>query len=599
MMKFIRDGLVNYHREDQQFISMPGTSTTGTQRVGQHIVVDFFYSARGSVQQEHVWMLRSILWQILSQVPSMWPDFHLFLRKQRGYKEWTRQAHEGEQSYGPDDMSSWFRLWWTVDNLQQLLVALGLCYQSSPNLTIYVLVDAMDESQFLNRRRIATSLLDLASHPNDWPITFKVLVASRPDPTTDSASDRCVRMLLESHTDEDIECYVETSLATLATQIRSLQNTDCMAIQNTLVKKCQGVFLWVKLVLLEIEDKYHSEGCTIQELEDILRSIPSGIDALYARMILPVSLQSKLQKRESEAIFSWAVHHELTHSELNDVIAIAACGEAEITITTLSRNRLRSPKEVEKRVFSRCFNFLEWKPKPHSKLGLAVCQYIHTTALEFISKLYDVENIVDRQVKDYVNFVVTSEQSWSSLISSWPTFDLGQLKAVNISHALDLCNVVEIPLFVHIRDQRHASQQIQSGLSQDLGFDDSKDLKPTSVLARRLLVALNLVAAVQVNFAAIVALGKVGKPRILDSFCFDIATDPKDQSYVSFTVKTYTEWFDLEAYTDPSINYERCTRFCDLLAVLTTFAGRGSLPKLREVAHTLISQFPNPLLETD
>ena len=544
-------------------------------------------------------MLRSILWQILSQIPSLWPDFLLFLQKQPGYNDFTRQANEGDPFYDPDKMAGWFRHWWSVENLQHLLVSIGSQYQGSSNLTIYVLVDAMDESELLNRRRIATSLLDLASHPNDWSIIFKVLVASRPDPTTDSASDKCIWMLLETQTDEDIELFVEISLAELAKQIPSWQDTDRSTIHDTLVEKCQGVFLWVKLVLLEFEEKYHNEGCTIQEMEDILRSIPPGLDALYARMSLPIALQKEAQRKETEAIFSWTANHELSHEEMSDVIAIAACGEAEITASALSRNRLRSTKEIDKRVASRCLNFLEWTPKPHSRLNQTRCQYIHTTALEFISRLYDVENIIDKQVEQYVNWVVNSEQGWPSLISSWPTFEFGQLKSVNLSYAVKLCTVIGLPLFVHTQNRHYVPQPFEISLSQDPGYDDSKDLKPASSMARRFLIAINLAAAVQVNFEAITALGRISNPSILESFSFDITTNPTDQSYLSFTARTFSEWFDPEACTDPSINFERYTRFCDLLGILTMHAGRGKVQKLREVSNILISRFPNPRHEQD
>ena len=65
IMKFIRDGLANGLRTNEESFSVRNISVMETRENRQYIVVDFFYSARGSGQQEHIWMLRSMLLQIL------------------------------------------------------------------------------------------------------------------------------------------------------------------------------------------------------------------------------------------------------------------------------------------------------------------------------------------------------------------------------------------------------------------------------------------------------------------------------------------------------------------------------------------------------
>lgn len=76
----------------------------------------------------------------------------------------------------------------------------------------------MNDSDLDNRRKISASLLALTTNNQDnlvSPITFKILVASRPDPSTKLVSDQCIQMKFESQTDEDIKFYVEKSLASL------------------------------------------------------------------------------------------------------------------------------------------------------------------------------------------------------------------------------------------------------------------------------------------------------------------------------------------------------------------------------------------------
>lgn len=159
MMKFIRQGLI--HRPH------PAGE--------KYIVVDFFYSVRGNtVEQEHIWMLRSILWQILAQCPYLWPDAVLQL--------FTLESRS-KASDEPEKIANWFSSWLSDENLQWLLQSVSQCDSTRSAITIYVLVDAMDESELLNRRRIVMSLLELTTHQpkiSDRPIIFKVLVASRP-----------------------------------------------------------------------------------------------------------------------------------------------------------------------------------------------------------------------------------------------------------------------------------------------------------------------------------------------------------------------------------------------------------------------------------
>ena len=124
--------------------------------------------------------------------------------------------------------------------------------------------------------------------------------------------------------------------------------------------------------------------------------------------------------------------------------------------------------------------------------------------------------------------MVNSELGWSSLVSSGQFFEFGQLKAVNLSHSVEICNVVRLPLFVHTQNRHYVPQQNRTIFPQDPGYDDSKDLKPVSSMARRFLIAINLAASVQANFVAIAALGQINNPSILKSFSFDIITNPTE-----------------------------------------------------------------------
>ncbi len=117
--------------------------------------------------------------------------------------------------------------------------------------------------------------------------------------------------------------------------------------------------------------------------------------------------------------------------------------------------------------------------------------------------------------------MVSSLPSWASLPMSWPKYSFDQLKMVDTTYAIELCNVVGPPLFIHVWGRR--------------------GIAPT---AEKFLIALHLAAAIQCNLEAIAALGRVRAANLPNLFCFDIATNPKDQSYKSFTILSRYDWFN-------------------------------------------------------
>ena len=141
-------------------------------------------------------------------------------------------------------------------------------------------------------------------------------------------------MNFESQTDQDIRIYIEKELTSLSEQLPSLRHDDLSIIQETLQRKCQGIFLWVKLVMLELQWKYHDEGCSLREMEEILISIPADLATLYDRMFLKIESQTPRQRKETEAILAWIAKGTVYHDLMNDIIAIAACDHSELTAST-------------------------------------------------------------------------------------------------------------------------------------------------------------------------------------------------------------------------------------------------------------------------
>src|SRR5271170_2897039 len=112
----------------------------------------------------------------------------------------------------------------------------------------------MNESERHQRPKIVSSLFYIANYLGNWPITFKLMVASQPDSLAAGISRNCICMMLEDKTASDILTFVDLELKRMVTNLPPLLNENFSFLQERLIEKRKGVFLWTKLVL-ELEQK--------------------------------------------------------------------------------------------------------------------------------------------------------------------------------------------------------------------------------------------------------------------------------------------------------------------------------------------------------
>lgn len=447
--------ITNYLRNGlQRYLDQRDSSTKN-----RHVIADFFYSLRGGTSQHqrgHTWMLRSILWQLLASVPNFWADFCEFHEQ--------KTLSQGLKAGLPLYELNFRNKIWTLEELQSVLVNLGSNYPRVPRLTVNILVDAMDESDRDERRKIVSSLLHVGNHDAEWPVTFKVFIASRPDPVFNIVSNKCIFMLLEDETSGDIRTFVDGELKRIVQGVPSLGNGNLAFVRQELIRKCQGVFLWAKLVLLELENKAHEEGCTIREMEELLVSIPSDLEDLYDRMRVGLASQTMLQEREVKAIFQWAAYapQPLTLFEMREVAAAAACGGNQLTELEMSRNRVADVNEIKRRIISRCGNFLEVKSRQEDPTGLPeIVQFIHTTALQYLTNLPSDERISISDSKaaklaiadlcvGYTKFVLSAFPKWMISSSQNLIVSVQNLREVDIKPPIDFLSRYKPSLLKYI-----------------------------------------------------------------------------------------------------------------------------------------------------
>jgi hypothetical protein len=103
-----------------------------------------------------------------------------------------------------------------------------------------------------------------------------VLLTSQPSAVSSVADSRVTFVEFGSEQRQDIETYIERRTATGLTSLPHLRST----IVKTLVTKNGGMFLWVRLILEELEATH-----SIEAIEIALKSLPTGLDGVYVQIL--------------------------------------------------------------------------------------------------------------------------------------------------------------------------------------------------------------------------------------------------------------------------------------------------------------------------
>ncbi|ETR99603.1 ankyrin [Trichoderma reesei RUT C-30] len=311
------------------------------------IVAKFFYSYRdGSLQRSHYSMLRSLLHDIMSQDPAF------FYQVQAEYR---RQKHCNSSSGIVD---------WDYDSLKRMLRSL-LDYPLPRSL--YLIIDAVDESDEEDRRSIIKLLFEIAGKTTLGVV--KIFVASRPVEQLDVRRQNINSIIkLQAETLHDISRFARSILDGLNVSLLLDKATEYI------INNANGVFLWVRLVGCELEASL--EDC---ESEDVifqrLKQLPTELDDFYQLML--ARLDNKPYTADSITMFQsilWAAR-PVTPDELLQAVAISNIPPME----PLTDESLETRIPLKGRI-TRCGgNFLEFKQSN----GFETVQIMHQTVRDF------------------------------------------------------------------------------------------------------------------------------------------------------------------------------------------------------------------------
>ncbi|KAI1092558.1 hypothetical protein F5B19DRAFT_194414 [Rostrohypoxylon terebratum] len=310
------------------------------------LLADFFYSSRfGPTQRDHLWMLRSILYQLLRKHETLYSCYRDRFRKFQGSKSKS----------------------WTYKLLKEILLELRyVTTNGNKGYTFLLIVDGIDESEHgysteVSRQRI----LQLFSHlcRSEKKSKFKIIALSRSESAIKDALRPTLSIDMKEVNQADIEWIVQYHISRIWRQISHYNEVYLTASSSTLddrdndgtvlgeeediidvpqlefvrtylLTHADGVILWVVMVLREIESK--AKAHTICELEQILSKIPTGLDELYEDIFDRLKLNQYRDPGQATYVFTWLLFAQdvLTVCETRDAMALFYWDE-------LSGNELR------------------------------------------------------------------------------------------------------------------------------------------------------------------------------------------------------------------------------------------------------------------
>lgn len=208
---------------------------------------------------------------------------------------------------------------------------------------LYIIIDGLDEASDEAKHALLTCLRRLlASQPNHERMSIQVAVFARPEvrnllDSTDAAfqGNEKIIDISEDQTKHDIRVYVKHQTKHIAAVriIRKMAPEQSQIleafIENSIVTRSQGMFLWAKLVIDQIRDSPSAES-----VEEALNDAPLGLMDMIHMVFLRLNHEDEVRTQYLMHLLAWVLccRRPLTIAELH-VCLLETAGQRFITIS--------------------------------------------------------------------------------------------------------------------------------------------------------------------------------------------------------------------------------------------------------------------------
>lgn len=223
----------------------------------------FFWLAGTELQKSFTGLIRSLLYDTLTQDPSLLPKV----------SPWRWKSCDLADTRALED--------WGPVELEDTFYRLILTTIESHHLAFFI--DGLDEfrGSFQDHSKLVDLLRDVSKYRH-----VKICVSSRPWPVFQNAFSSGPTLRVEDLTQDDIKTYVYDKFSACG-EFQSLQLLHpqiSSGLTAEIVDKARGVFLWVYLVVRSLLQGV-IEGDSADELYGRLRQIPQDLDEFFRQIM--------------------------------------------------------------------------------------------------------------------------------------------------------------------------------------------------------------------------------------------------------------------------------------------------------------------------
>jgi hypothetical protein len=224
----------------------------------------FFFHDRGAheTQKSFDGLLRSIVYQLLDDIPALTPAIAKI------YSQITEQEYQSD---------------WLTAEVEKALYA--ILQQQKVEGCVCLFIDALDEYKG-KTDRIARFLKSLATPASNQKLTVRICASSREWNVFVQLLSDIPRLTLQDWTIGDIKSFASQRLD-------EAKRDGSDQLLNEIIRRAEGVFLWVKLVIEELSEPLFN-GKPISNLISSLGDLPDELPEFYQRML------SKVPRRDHE-----------------------------------------------------------------------------------------------------------------------------------------------------------------------------------------------------------------------------------------------------------------------------------------------------------
>ncbi|RYP60263.1 hypothetical protein DL770_010028 [Monosporascus sp. CRB-9-2] len=312
---------------------------------GDRLIVAYFFNARGDgLEKSLLGMLRSILYQLLSQDDVWYEHFvPLFRDKEEKHKVWGWE--------------------WQQLQLKEFMLSEIQKWQLKPLL---LLIDALDECNQEDVRAVVDFLERLSINAVNARATLSICLSSRHYPNI--RMERTLELTVETSKDhgEGINTYIRETLIRdnmIDPEIRRKIGTEIR-------QKASGLFMWVVLVVAMLNQAY--DKGRVETMQRTLEKVPDNLEKVFNTLLS----KDGPNKAETVLMIQWVLfcRRPLKPEEL--VATVAEAGPENLKVL----NRLIFTSEnVQKRITSSSKGLIEVR-----KGNAASVQFIHQSVNDLL-----------------------------------------------------------------------------------------------------------------------------------------------------------------------------------------------------------------------